>query len=125
MRIAFKFNFRSRATKNTYLIDEPLKDFVKRYLEAYFGERAEVIDKHSYDTLWLKFRDNEVAGAQDLIEIANSKLMDSKEIIGETLADVFKANAQRNIDIGLPQVAKDWDAAKAEDVKYSVNVTSD
>lgn len=125
MNIKFKFTFRSRATRKTWLHSSPFRSFVKRYLEAYFGGRAEVIDQRSDDTLWLKFSGDEVAGAQDLIEIAHSRLMDSKEIIGETLADVFKAEAQRNRDIGLPTVAKDWDGAKVEDVQYSVIFVSD
>lgn len=121
-----QFNIKAKFTL-MWDIGDVIIDFTKRYLKAYFGEsNIEFIDRFTtQQCLPIKFKDNEVARIQDLIEIANGKMSDSVEILGETLDDALKAKALTKKPDELDYVKKAWADAKTENIKFGVNVLFD
>lgn len=96
-------------------------------MKAYFGEsNIEIIDRlTSWKSIQIKFKNSEVARIQDLVEIANGKLLDSVEIMGESLNDVLSDAEANDHRKDLDYVAEAWKNIKAENIRYGVNVMFD
>lgn len=103
-------------------------DFVAKYLKAYFGNSIEVVDAlTSWKKVGIKFKDNEVAHIQDLVEIAHEKFSDAVDIIGTdfygAIYDLVNKRDPYHIDVND---VKEWaEHERFESIRFGVDVMFD
>lgn len=103
-------------------------DFVAKYLKAYFGNNIEVVDSlTTWKKVGIKFKNNEVARIQDLIEIAHEKFSDAVDIIGtdfySAIYDLANERDPYHIDVND---VKEWaERERFESIRFGVDVMFD
>ncbi len=103
-------------------------DFVAKYLKAYFGNSIEVVDSlTSWKKVGIRFKDNEVAHIQDLVEIAHEKFSDAVDIIGtdfySAIDDLVNERDPYHIDV---RDVKGWAESEGfESIRFGVDVLFD
>lgn len=104
-------------------------DFVAKYLKAYFGkDNIEIVGSlTSWKKVGIRFKDNEVAHIQDLIEIAHEKFSDAVDIIGtdfySAIDDLVNERDPYHIDVND---VKEWAEREGfESIRFGVDVLFD
>lgn len=107
-------------------------DFVAKYLKAYFGkDNIEVVDSlTSWKKVGIRFKDNEVAHIQDLVEIAHDKFSDAVDIIGtdfySAIDDLVNERLSKHSNYIDVNGIKDWAKSESfESIRFGVDVMFD